>query len=570
MGDTKIIPNLSPEKLETIVKSSAAYKQNEAKMMKLWRQLKYIMYALDDKYKSLGLADKGVTTYFSANCTEEDAKKVTDFMLSQRLESVNTRVFKTLVNNKTLYDIRLASIESGNQPPVTLPEESYKGSTFKITRGDYSPLLMHLVENLSKALQYAANDNEKNMLLKYISHFTSGSLDDHKDGSRYWIKDKGPTVETYLGFVETYRDPVGERAEYEAFVAVVDKIKSKKFASLVANAPKFIDTLPWGRDFEKDVFLQPDFTSLDVLTFAGSTKYRGINIPNYDSIRQTEGFKNVYLANIVSAAGPLDVDSFPFISEADLKIVEKYRLGSVNVGVALHELLGHGSGKLFKKNNDGSFNFDQDRVINPLTGKKIDKYYMEGETYDSKFGALGSAYEECRAEAVALYLCLEEDVAKIFDYKGAEIDDVIYVVWLTMMWGGLARSLVMYQPERQEWLQAHSRARFVLLQVCLEAGEDFLNVIETEKGKDLLLVLNREKIKTVGKQAIGSFLQKLQVYKSTGDVVEAKKLFEKYSQVSDNGKYPWASWRNIILARKKPTDLYAQPNTFISGSFIFI
>ena len=74
------------------------------------------------------------------------------------------------------------------------------------------------------------------MVQKYIESYTSGSIDAHKDSQRAWIMDKGPVVESNMGWVETYLDPTNERAYYEGWVAIVDKEKSKKFQQLVKNS----------------------------------------------------------------------------------------------------------------------------------------------------------------------------------------------------------------------------------------------------------------------------------------------------------------------------------------------
>ena len=74
---------------------------------------------------------------------------------------------------------------------------------------------------VTDALPHVANDNQTAMLQHYVTSFTQGSIDAHKDASRSWIKDTGPAVESYIGFIESYRDPSGVRGEWEGFVSCV-------------------------------------------------------------------------------------------------------------------------------------------------------------------------------------------------------------------------------------------------------------------------------------------------------------------------------------------------------------
>lgn len=556
-GDSKFIPNLPMSKFETVIKSSESFRREPKVMQSLWDRCKDVIYLLKENVRSLGFHDKGMTTYYSSNCTMDDADLVSQFLKQKNIELYNNRVFKIEEKNSVLYEIRLASVETGNEP-----EEEYKNSRFQITKGDYSKLLDQVVKNLHKAKEYAANEMEKKMLYYYAESFQRGTLNDHKDGSRYWIKNKGPVVETYIGFIETYRDPAGMRGEFEGFVAMVNKEMSAKFADLVEKAEILLPELPWPKSFEKDKFLRPDFTSLDVLTFSGSGIPAGINIPNYDEIRQNEGFKNVTLGNVIPASYKNTV--MPFLSEKDKDLLTKYRVKSFEVQVGLHELLGHGSGKLFYKKMGEEYNFDVKNVVNPLDGQPIKCWYEDKDTYDSKFTTMGSSYEECRAECVGLYLSLNDDVLKIFGFDGKEAEDVMYVNWLSLLYQAVGKCLEMYQPSTNTWLQAHSQARYVILRVLLEAGGDLITVTETEKGKDLLMKVDRSKLKTVGKKAIGDFLLKLQVYKSTGDVTAAREMYNKYSEVPLDGPYPWGKWRDIVLANKQPRKMFVQANTFLT------
>lgn len=111
-------------------------------------------------------------------------------------------------------------------------------------------------------------------------------------------------------------------------------------------------------------------------------------------------------------------------------MLQKWRVHSFELQVGLHELLGHGSGKLLQKAADGTTNYPT-TLLNPLTGwplssdfsvrrvgnnvrltgKPPTSWYEPGDTYDTRFGPLSSTYEECRAEAVGLYLSVEPEAS---------------------------------------------------------------------------------------------------------------------------------------------------------------
>lgn len=573
-GDTKFVPNIPKDKVEKLIQGSAAYKADSAGMQKLWENVCSQLFSLTKKDQQLGLGDTGITTYFSANCGQKDAEVAQQFLDEKDLSAYNTRLFKTTESGKTVYEVRLASSEASGEGEGDMgilgchqfvPKGQTDAVTFKVTRGDYSPLMKLVADNLLKAKEHASNDYETNMLEEYAKCFNQGSINAHKDGSRHWIKNAGPIVETYIGFIESYRDPFGVRGEFEGFAAMVNKEMSAKFGDLVTQAEHFLPLLPWPSSYEKDTFLRPDFTSLDVLAFGSSGIPAGINIPNYDDIRQSEGFKNVSLGNVLSS-GYKDT-KITFLGDNDKELFAKLKAPSFEVQVGLHELLGHGSGKLFMKNADGTFNFDTENVKHTETGEKISTWYEPGESWNSKFQAMSPTYEECRAECVGIYLCLSSEVLRIFGHEGSQADDIIYINWLNMVRAGLL-ALEFYTPDTCKWGQAHMQARYVILRVLMEAGEGLVSIekLTGDDGEpDLVMKLDRSKINTVGKKAIGDFLRKLQTYKATGDYATGGKMYNRYSRVCDSEEPHMLTLRSIVLKRKQPRKMFVQCNTFTEG-----
>ena len=105
------------------------------------------------------------------------------------------------------------------------------------------------------------------------------------------------------------------------------------------------------------------------------------------------------------AAGRSTGTSTPYLEEAEAAEYGRYEVHISYIWLVLHELLGHGTGRMMIEESDSNFNFAIDNPpINPLSSSPVESWYKPGETWTSKFGDIATSAEECRAELVGACL----------------------------------------------------------------------------------------------------------------------------------------------------------------------
>lgn len=572
-GDSKFIPRISSEALKKVCTANDDCKKLFDKASKTGGGI----YETNDvALMHLGYPEAGhMSTYYpdSPSITKEEISIVGDVLEEKKLLIENTRLRKLDSG-----DFELLIASGVSNPPaserdlgdVSLIDLTGKlsGKKLHLVFGDYQDEMAKIAVEMKKAKKEAANETQEKMLEEYARSFGTGSIQGFVESQRYWIRDKKPLVETDIGFVETYRDPQGVRGEWEGFVAMVNQERTRAFGKLVDAAPSMIPKLPWSNAFEKDKFLSPDFTSLEVLSFAGSGIPAGINIPNYDFIRQNEGFKNVSLGNVLSAKAPKE--PIPFIRKEDDEVYRRYRDPAFEVQVGIHELLGHGCGKLLQETSAGEYNFDiKNPPVSPVTKKPVTSWYKPGQTWSSVFGSIASSYEECRAECVAMALSCDFEILEIFGFgdgsqdMDGEAGDVLYTAYLSMARAGVA-ALEYWDPKSRKWGQAHMQARYSILRTFMDVGGNFCELKapngDINDPDDLEIFLDRSKILSHGRPAVEDYLQKLHIYKATADFAAGKQLYDDITSVGDW----WAEKaRPLVLKKKTPRKVFVQANTVL-------
>jgi dipeptidyl-peptidase-3 len=365
--------------------------------------------------------------------------------------------------------------------------------------GMYGPALEKVVYWLEKAKSVAETDKQKESIGYLIEYYQTGDLEKWDQYNIAWVQDTLSTVDYINGFVEVYNDPLGYRGSYETVVEIRDLDASKKMKVIAENAQYFEDNSSILDEHKKENVVGISYNFINVAGEAGDASPStpiGVNLPNADWIRAEYGSKSVSLGNIVSAYDKAGTSGFlaEFSHDStEIALAKKYAKQADKLHTALHEVIGHASGKL-----------------NPGVGtpKETLKNYA-------------STLEEGRADLVALYYMLDPKLIEI-----GVMDDlgVGYHAYDDYIKNGLMTQLRRIEPGAVIE-EDHMRNRQMVAAWVFEKGEAD-NVISKVMRDSLTYfeINDYEKLQVL----FGDLLREIQRIKSEGDYEAGKDLVETY------------------------------------------
>ncbi len=238
------------------------------------------------------------------------------------------------------------------RPDGSLVEEVYRAGTpdGKVRAGLYAPFLRKAIAAFEKAIPYAEPGQEK-VLRDLIRYYQTGELADWIQFDIDWTQND-PDVDFINGFIEVYRDARAAKGTSQSFVSIRDtKTDSSKLA---ANAQYFENRAPWADQYKKQGVTPPRAKAVETVIETGDFHINtvGDNLPNENEIREKYGSKSFLLLSssraISEASGSRAVEEFG-ASPEEIAIAKKYGDEAAALLTAMHETLGHGSGKLNPK-----------------------------------------------------------------------------------------------------------------------------------------------------------------------------------------------------------------------------
>ena len=218
---------------------------------------------------------------------------------------------------------------------------------------------------------------------------------------------------------------------------------------------------------------------------------------------------------------------------------------------------------------DEDFNFDiKSPPINPLNKRPIDSWYRSLQIWTNIFGDLATTANESRAELVGAYLMDEVELLALFGslQKGISLRKTSRTTSMSSLKStgcGVCRITIL---KAEDGVKAHSRAHFATLKCLLTDGNGFITIGHNSAGDQITVHVDRSRIISDGKPALGRMLLWLDVYRATTDVKSCRGYYEDLSRVDG----PYLEWRRIVVAKKQPEWVFVHSNTFLVGGEVIL
>lgn len=393
----------------------------------------------------------------------------------------------------------------------------------------YGTAIDKIVENLEKALPFAENEQQKKAIRLLIEYYKSGDLKTFDAYNIEWVKDTESKIDFINGFIESYHDPKGFKADWEAVVQYNDPDATAKMAVVSQNAQYFEDNSTIPEIYKKKKVLGISYRVINVAMEGGDLAPAtaiGINLPNSNWIREDFGSKSVSLDNIEKAyartGGALATAEFANDPE-EIENARKYGEACGKMHTALHEVIGHASGQLKKGMPEPNITL---------------KHYS-------------STLEEARADLVALYFMPDPKLVEWGLLPDATAFKAEYDNYIR---NGLLMQRRRLQPGA-DIEEDHMRNRQLVAAWAFEQGQKEQVVVREERnGKIYYDIRDYSKLREI----FGRLLSEIQRIKSEGDFKAAEALVEGYGIKTD------AATTNQVKARyaslpTKPYSGFVQP-----------
>lgn len=369
--------------------------------------------------------------------------------------------------------------------------------------GMYDSAIQKIVYWLDKAVEYAEDEKQAEVIRLLIKYYKSGDLKDFDEFNIKWVQQKDSDVDFINGFIEVYNDPLGLKATWESIVELVDADASKQIELISRNAQWFEDHSPIDPEWRKKEVTGVSMNVISAVMLGGDCYPAtpiGVNLPNADWIREQYGSKSISLANIThayaeAAKGGAVLKEF---AATDEEVARQQKYGEIadELHTQLHECLGHGSGQM-----------------------------AEGVTLDN-LKAYGSTIEEARADLFALYFMADDKMQEIGVAPCKEVAWAHYDAYLR---GGLLVQMARIE-EGKDIEEAHMRNRQLISKWVMERAEKMgAAKMEEREGKHYVVISDYEAIRDL----FGQLLREIQRIKSTGDYEAAKAIVEGYGVKTD-------------------------------------